>query len=270
MIILCFIDRKCEFPTIPRLLRQGADRGRRRRYARRMGDVEIKTSWDGDEADHALDVLGLDEDATNERRIYFSEVSVGPDDPLPLNSRGLILRRRVGKGADVTLKLRGPEGCLDLAAWADRVAGWGDAAKLEGDWAGARHLLSASLDRDLNGADANTPPHSAEDVKAVLSDQQRALAREWMVPLDSLDPLGPVAAQRWKRKFDGVREKADVELWRVDQLRFLEVSVRVDRSVAASTQDALTAALATFGLPPDTTPTTKTEAVLRALMNRRG
>jgi hypothetical protein len=58
--------------------------------------------------------------------------------------------------------------------------------------------------------------------------------------------------------------------WRVDHLRLLEVSVRVDRSVAASTQDALTAALAAVGLPPDTTPTTKIEAVLRALVKRRG
>jgi hypothetical protein len=59
----------------------------------------------------------------SDRAAAVSEVSVGSDDPLPLNSRGLILRRRVGKGADVTLKLRGPEGCFDVAAWADRVAG---------------------------------------------------------------------------------------------------------------------------------------------------
>lgn len=49
-----------------------------------MGDVEIKVSFDGDEVDDALAALALEDFAAKKRKVFFSEVVVRPDQPLPL------------------------------------------------------------------------------------------------------------------------------------------------------------------------------------------
>ena len=83
------------------------------------------------------------------RSIWFGERLASQADTveLPLLSRGVILRirQRDGEDDDATLKLRGPEGCIDPGLWRERTKSFGKRAKLEGDWAGRRHLLSASL-----------------------------------------------------------------------------------------------------------------------------
>ena len=88
------------------------------------------------------------------RSIWFAERLVRDGDPaaLPLLSRGIIIRirQREGEDDDATLKLRGPEGCLDPDLWRGRTESFGKRAKLEGDWVGKRHLLSASLDGKID------------------------------------------------------------------------------------------------------------------------
>jgi hypothetical protein len=231
--------------------------------------VEIKVTFAGETVDRALEALGLKDTEAKERRIFFSEVRVEPGDPLPLTGRGLILRTRLSeRGGDTTLKLRGPEACLDVLAWEERTTRWGDNAKIEGDWTGPRHLVAASLDHDLDEEDGETTdPRTPHDVIALLSDAQRTVAREWMIPLNLLEPLGPVLALKWKKTVGGIEPRFDVELWTVgEDLRFLELSVRVQATAATAVQHALNTAVDALGLPVAAGAGTKTEAVLRRLM----
>lgn len=200
------------------------------------------------------------------RRIFFSEVRVPEQVPLPLAGRGLIVRSRRGPdGGDVTLKLRGPQGCIDTRAWKRRTRRWD--AKLEGDWAGAKRMVSASLTHDLRPDDGgDTDPRNAHDVLATMSKAQRKLARQWMVPLEELEPLGPVESRRWTVSgLDGV-----VEVWTVDELAFLEFSTHAPAEDAEAAQLDLRRRLIASGLDEDAlVSATKTETVLRHLMNRQ-
>jgi hypothetical protein len=233
--------------------------------------VEIKETVSGDAVDLVEKALAPGGTVT-ERRIFFSEVRVPPEAPLVLAARGLILRSRRGPGGgDVTLKLRGPDGCLDTDQW-DRRTRDHSGAKLEGDWAGGVRLLSASLDHDLDpdhGGDLD--PETAAAVTGSLSDEQAALAREWMIPLGTLDVLGPVASRKWSATLPGPGLECDVEIWECDELRFLEVSTRVKADRAEATRRDLHDGLVGLGLPESAfTGATKTEAVLRRLMRDDG
>ncbi len=83
-------------------------------------DVEIKVNFTGSQIEQAKTVFGLDRES-KDRKIWFGEIVTGHDgrDALPLLERGVILRVRATKkkSGDVTLKLRGPDGCIDAAAW---------------------------------------------------------------------------------------------------------------------------------------------------------
>ena len=132
---------------------------------------------------------------------------------------------------DVTLKLRGPDGCLDAAAWRTRTAGL--EAKIEGDWAGHR-LVSGSLDADLTDAGRAALGKPAPVVADLMSEAQRKLAKELFLPLADVTLLGPVAAKKWDAENDG---DIAAELWEVDDLRFLEISVVTDDEHAVNTVD---------------------------------
>ena len=71
-------------------------------------------------------MFGLDREKAKDRKIWFGEVVTGHDgrDALPLLERGVILRVRATKktSGDITLKLRGPDGGIDAAAWDERTA----------------------------------------------------------------------------------------------------------------------------------------------------
>jgi hypothetical protein len=124
------------------------------------------------------------------------------------------------------LKLRGPEGCIDPDLWRGRTKSFGRRAKLEGDWVGERHLLSASLDGKIDGGRIEEiVAEHPQQVRRLLSEAQQALADEWLLPLDEVQLLGPVRAAKWK---PGTGQLGDIaaELWEVgDRLRFLELSV---------------------------------------------
>jgi hypothetical protein len=219
---------------------------------------EIKVNFAAAQIDKAMEVFGIDPAAAKQRRIWFGEVVSGRDGrgALPLLERGVILRVRAkAHSGDVTVKLRGPDGCLDVAAWRARTQGLD--AKVEGDWA-ARHLVSASLDATF---EASVPNGSAPAPATVLSTAQKALARDLLVPLDQVELLGPIDARKWDPDGD---DGVAAELWTVDDLRFLEVSV-VTEDDPEKAQEQLRGRARDAGLTLDEGQDPKTTIVLRRL-----
>ena len=226
--------------------------------------VEIKVNFGAAQIERAMQVFGLDPAAGKDRRIWFGEVTDGRDGPdaLPLLGRGVILRVRAqADEGDVTLKLRGPDGCVDAAAWSVRVQDLDAEAKLEGDWAG-RRLVSASLGADFARAGCDELGTAHPSVGALMSDGQRQLARELLVPLADVALLGPIASHKWKSAGD-----VEAELWTVDDLRFLEVSV-VAKKDPEKAQHRLEQRARDAGLTLDDDQDPKTTRVLRHLAAR--
>jgi hypothetical protein len=196
--------------------------------------VELKITLDETQVDDALHKFGLDPDnaAAKRREIYFCErVDTRGDPPaLPLLARGIILRiRKIQDDPDdSTLKLRGPEGSVDPDRWHDRTGEFGDDAKIEGDWAGNRRQVSASLDAKVEGGRIDAVvaerPHQ---LRQLLSDAQEALAADLLLSLDGVEILDPVHARKWEGA-GSLDAEVEAELWELDDgLRFLELSMRV-------------------------------------------
>lgn len=196
--------------------------------------VELKVSLGGTQVDAGLRKFDLDpNDADAERReIFFCERVNAPSDPieLPLLARGIILRIRQIKNSpdDSTLKLRGPEGSVNPKLWRDRTKAFGNDAKIEGDWAADRHLVSASLDSEIEGGRIDEVvadrPHR---VRRLLSEAQEELAADLLLELDGLELLDPVHARKWKGA-GSLDADVAAELWELDDgLRFLELSMRI-------------------------------------------
>jgi hypothetical protein len=200
------------------------------------------------------------------RSIWFGDRLASQADTveLPLLSRGIILRirQREGEDDDATLKLRGPEGCIDPGLWGERTKSFGKRAKLEGDWAGRRHLLSASLNGKIDDGRINeVVAEQPQQIKRLLSDAQQALADELLVPLDEVQLLGPVRAAKWT---PGMGELGDIaaELWEVDdRLRFLELSV-LAKDDPLGHQQRLEETVRNHSLEVDPVAATKTRTVL--------
>ena len=170
------------------------------------------------------------------------------------------MRFREKKKSDATLKLRGPDGCIDVAAWRERT----DNAdtKIEGDWAGERRLVSASMDGELDDAARSELAKPKPSVVRLLTGEQRRLAHELMVPLAQVDLLGPIKAMKWEPEREG---DVAAELWDVGpELRFLELSVLVTADPAGALE-ALEKRVVDAGLKLEPLQDTKTSTVLRHL-----
>jgi hypothetical protein len=197
--------------------------------------VELKVTLAETEVDTALDKLGLDPDGAiaEPREIYFCEHVGPPSEPvtLPLLARGIILRiRKIQDGPDdATVKLRGPEGSVDPTLWGERNKKFGDDAKIEGDWAADRRLVSASLDSKVEGGRIDeVVADRPRQLRRLLSRAQQELAADLLVELDGLELLDPIHAWKWKGA-GGLDADVAAELWELDGgLRFLELSMRVD------------------------------------------
>lgn len=226
--------------------------------------VEIKLNFGASRITKAMELFELDPDRGKPRRIWFGENRQGRGGrgALPLLARGIILRVREKKNSDVTLKLRGPDGCFDLPAWAKRTRGLGELAKAEGDWSGDRRLVSASLDGPLDDEALEELERRDPAVERLLTDEQRALAGELLLPLRAMELLGPVEARKWDPDHEG---DIAAELWNVDEdMRFLEVSVRVTDDPEGAVKD-LEQRVRKGGLQIDPMQNTKTATVLRHL-----
>jgi hypothetical protein len=231
-----------------------------------MGNVEIKLNFGAAQIENAKSVFGLD-DEPEQREIWFGEVIDGlaGRDALPLLERGVILRFRDKRSSDATLKLRAPDGAIDAAAWNQRTKDLGKAAKLEGDWAGDKRMISASLSGDLDAAAVDNLRSDHPSVAKLLSAAQQAVATDLMAPFGRAVLLGPVAALKWKAA-DGV----EAEQWDTGgDLRFLEISiVEKDDPVGAMNRLVQRAKDGGLGID-DSNQEPKTTRVLKELARRR-
>jgi len=238
-----------------------------------LGDVdavEIKVTLDADQIEDALVAFGFRSQTAHERQVWFCEyiVESGGSAALPLLARGLILRIRSTDGdGDSTVKLRGPEGCVDPKAWRRRTREAGRKTKIEGDWAGTRRLVSASLDADIDGQRlARVLRTQDRRLSPLFSRLQEDLLHEWLVPVDQLVILGPVMAQKWDSEDRGLDHRIAAETWQVDErLRFLELSIRVEPPDADVAKRALEALVRDRGLELPDQQQTKTQLVLQHL-----
>ncbi len=232
--------------------------------------VEIKVTLGADQVDAGLAAFALAAGAAERRRIWFCEYLSGSSGPtaLPLLSRGVIVRvrKREDHRHDSTLKLRGPEGCIDPDAWRQRTRAFAKDARIEGDWVGDRHLLSASLDSHIEDGRikevlAERPPR----VSRLLSQAQEDLAGEWLLGLGRLELLGPIRALKWDPGVEGLEHGIAAELWELDdRLRFLELSVREEHDPIGA-QRRLEDAVRRAGLDFGSIQETKTRMVLEHL-----
>jgi hypothetical protein len=229
--------------------------------------VEIKLNFGSSQINVALDLFEFDPDEGKPRRIWFGENRRGLDGraALPLSARGIIVRVREKKNSDITLKIRGPDGCLDLSLWAKRTRDLGELAKVEGDWSGERRLLSASLDGALDEEALDELTGRDPSLERLLTDEQRALAEELLLPVHAVELLGPIEARKWDPDQDG---DVAAELWDVAvDMHFLEVSLRVTDDPDGAMKD-LEQRVMKAGLRIDPMQNTKTTTVLRHLAER--
>ncbi|HEX6677618.1 MAG TPA: hypothetical protein VF486_21670 [Actinomycetes bacterium] len=234
--------------------------------------VELKVTLGVEQVDAGLAVLRLakDGDTVERRQIWFCEQLGGhrKPDTLPLLARGIIVRvrKRADHADDATLKLRGPEGSLDPRLWHERTAELGKLARIEGDWVADRHLVSASLDAEVEGGLVDeVEAHRPHQVRRLLSGDQRALADDLLLGLDGLTLLGPIRAWKWDKGTGELPDQVAAELWEVDeQLRFLELSAREEEDPLGG-QRQLDETLRAHDLQVDPDQQTKTSAVLAHL-----
>ncbi len=232
--------------------------------------IEIKVNIAGD-VRTALQTLTLPDGAA--RSIYFLEdLTVGLSSTHPLLDEGVVLRlRRDHDGSmDSTVKLRPCRRSQLAKAWAE--AGEEEDQweyRIEGDWAGSRRVLAASLVVDLTAADWDQAVGANGSPSAGFNQRQRDFLQECAdirINTDSLILLGPIRATVWK-KLDLSDFKVNAERWQIGALDFLELSVRVKADVdkAARSQAEFEAAVLAQGLMIEANKRSKTQTVLEFL-----
>ena len=221
-----------------------------------------------------MEALGLDVRTAARRRIWFCEAPAGAGVATPvLLGHGVILRLREteGKGADSTVKFRPFDPALLLARWRDVFRVEGGELRVEGDWVGPRHVVSASfVAEQADDEPADAAAGRRRLTKLFSQDQEHFLRDHAAVPvdLDVLRVLGPVVARKWEPQDRGLPPKLAAEHWSVDELEFLELSARADAADAADLQRRLERALDERGLLADVVQETKTRTVLEHLIRR--
>lgn len=237
--------------------------------------VEIKVDVDGG-VPGALDTLGLGDGRA--RSIWFLEdLTPGLASPHPLLSAGLVLRLRSDDDGecDSTVKLRPCRRSQLTGRWTRPDQDEGDwEFKIEGDWAGPRRVLAASLTSTVPLARLSASVAPGGDPGAPFDRRQREFLSEAAairVNAGVLVPLGPIAATRWKKvDIDGFSVSA--ERWQVGPLDSLELSIRVEAGEVdpVKTQTAFEAAVRAHHLRIAASKDSKTQRVLEHLAASRG
>ncbi|MET0866038.1 MAG: hypothetical protein ABWZ98_17030 [Nakamurella sp.] len=232
-------------------------------------NVEVKVTIDGELVAAAAEAFDLDPARAAIRSIWFCESAAGlAAHRLDLLERGIILRLRAGtaESTDATVKLRSEDPPMLRPPWKDSF-------EIEGDWSGDRRMISASLTADVGAGVIESAVGKTAGLNDVFDGTQlRFLAEECNPPVvpAALRALGPVAALKWKA-FDVSGLSADVraEQWQVDELLFLEFSIRVKWNAAGKAQEDLLAVLAHRGIEPGDQQAPKTSVVLEHLAGIR-
>jgi len=233
--------------------------------------VEIKANVEARAIEDTLRMFRLRRPESEERSIFFLEVRTATT-PHALDSRGVVLRVRLGTKADCTLKLRPCE--VSRLPQDRRTADEKGSSRfrIEWDWSGDDLRLSASLENRVDAADTWAAIR-AGDVSPVPTTDHLELYQAYLSkPLETqaLEALGPVVSHKWElesgHEADGraVGHRLNIEEWEVaGGLHFLELSAREDDMAAARlTRDGITALCHDLGVPLATSQVPKTRAVL--------
>lgn len=213
--------------------------------------------------------------------IWFYEEPATDETAFPLLEDRVVVRvrARLDDGgldkAACTVKLRPCERDQLTDHWAEARATDDLDYSIEEDWSGDRHVLAVSASVEVPSATATwlaTVPRMAPGL--IRGDQAKFLVdcAPRRVDASALHRLGPIAAVRWETAQAGALAGlgARAELWTVGDLRFLEVSVKVDDADdAPGVQASLDAALDALGVTVDPDDDPKTRRVLTALASFR-
>jgi hypothetical protein len=242
--------------------------------------VEVKSTLVGPQIEAAIESFGLRNREAARRIVYFFDViedarSEGPRRPLRLLAAGVILRlrRRPNGRGESTLKLRPADPHRLTGRWAVGSEHTGD-YRIEYDWA-ANRVLATSLDADLGEDLIDEVVESQQPVKTAFTDEQQSLLDECGSPpphpFHDLKVAGPITALRWADietgPFTG-QLSLRAEHWSyTGGPPFLELSLKTpDVDSAGELREELAAELRRRGLEIDPLAETKTETVLRALL----
>ena len=235
-----------------------------------LDGVEIKANLTADDLDRVERTLEVGDD--KELSIYFHEDTT-TGQSLPLLAAGVIIRGRFKEGrdeGDSTVKLRPCRASQVAERWFDprrppADPGSGFELRFEEDWSGSRRVLAASCQVELNGRIADQTSE-----RPPLSDDQLRFLTD-CAPLRvnpaELTRLGPIRATKFGEvRAGGLAElEAKAERWRVAELDFIEVSVKVEEGDPEQVQRDLLAGLASLGLTVAAEEKSKTQQVLEAL-----
>jgi hypothetical protein len=154
-------------------------------------------------------------------------------------------------------------------SWLGAEKGDGWKFRVEQDWAGDRRTLAASCVADLPSRQIAAVRKGKEPVGRLFNTAQLRFLSDCAgmpINLDGLTLLPPVAATRWEKVRVGDVEDVVVERWTVDELDFLELSIRKDTvEEAQEAQAMLERAIRALGLERDDEQKSKTELVLAHL-----
>jgi hypothetical protein len=232
--------------------------------------VEIKVSFD-QQVTRALDELGLNGQGEPRRIGFLEDTTVGV--ALPLFHQGIVLRVRQidddDDDDDATVKLRPCRRSQLAGNWLGAEEGDDWKLTVEQDWAGSRRALAASCGSKLPKERIAAVLEGAEPVHRLFSQGQARFLSDCAgmpINLDALTLLPLVAATRWKKVRVGSVRDVVVERWIVDDLDFLELSIRSDTVAdAPAAQQELEREVGALNLQPDSDSKSKTERVLAHL-----
>jgi hypothetical protein len=226
----------------------------------RLDGVEIKVSFSREQTAKAVAEFDLPS-RPDSWRIHFCE-DLNPAAPgTPLLDLGVILRARIrpDDDDDVTVKLRPCRGSQLTDRWINET----DKLKVEGDWAGNRHVLAASHTEERPEAVIPGVVAQQRPLSDLFTDQQLQFLADCAgaaINLDALTVLSPVTAVRWKKVAVAPPELGlRAERWTVGDLDFLELSAVAPIEEASAKQAAVLQFVRSLGLyiPEEQEPKTR-------------
>jgi hypothetical protein len=236
-----------------------------------LNGVEIKVSLGRRQVARALDALGLGGNGERRSIGFLEDTTVGL--VLPLFHQGIVLRVRHVEGGrdDSTVKLRPCRRSQLTESWLGEEEGDGWKLRVEEDWAGTRRVLAASCVADFPGGRIASVRAGAEPVRRLFNEgQERFLSDCAGMPinLDALTLLPPITAIRWDKVRVQQLDDVVAERWTIDDLDFLELSIRRDTvEEAVPAQEALEQGIQDLNLERDDEHKSKTEQVLAHLVD---
>ena len=187
-------------------------------------------------------------------RVYFFDT-----DALDLLSQGVIVRLRQSADAELTIKIRHPEG----KAFSD-PSGGREKFKCEVDFIGGQGRPSYSLQTSY---DEGRPPDSGIGLFRSLSAPQKELLKQAQVSIDwnRVKRIADIQSTVWRSKSIPGFDRLDLELWQFAGGQILELSTRGAPDTGPSIADALRKLADAKGLPQSPTQLPKTSSVLRTI-----